>query len=118
MTLTLKGDVDLVADLAKIGTGLDRLDTAARRSAELLAQAASARAPKRTGKLARSIVGRAQGGKASVGTPVSYGLPVHFGVPSRGQRPQPFLADAIRSQSRDVVRVYETDVQDLIDQVT
>lgn len=115
MSLTVTGDEQLAAAMTRIGDGLGHLDVAAKAAAELLQLDARGRAPKRTGTLASSVVGRATGGTATVGTPVRYGLPVHFGVPSRGMRAQPFLADAVRAGSSDIAAAYTKNVQAIID---
>ena len=115
MNVTVKGDAELVAGLAADGDGLAHLDGAARAAAEILELDARGRAPKRTGTLAASIRGTTRGGTATVGTAVRYGLPVHFGVPSRNQRPQPFLLEAVRAQDTAVLAAYVKDTQALID---
>lgn len=113
--VTLTGGAELVVSLAAVADGLGHLDDAARAASEALVADARGRAPKATGALARSLRATVSNGAASVGTPVSYGLPVHFGVPSRNQRPQPFLAAAIRSQDAAMLTAYTRDVQALID---
>jgi hypothetical protein len=114
--IATRGGPQLVAGLEAIAAGLEHLDEAARVTAELLELDARGRAPKRSGALARSVKGTAHGMKATVGTPVSYGLPVHFGVPSRNQRAQPFLADAVRAQDTAVLAAWARDTQRLIDE--
>lgn len=114
--ITARGGPALAAGLSGVAAGLDHLDGAARATAELLELDARGRAPKRSGKLAGSIRGTARDGTATVGTPVPYGLPVHFGVPSRNQRGQPFLADAVRAQDSAILAVWARDAQRLIDE--
>lgn len=111
MSIKVRGDDELAAALSRIGDGLGHLDDAARAAGEVLAVDARGRAPKRTGTLAASI--RASG--PVVGTPIRYGAPVHNGVPSRNQRPQPFLTDAVRAQSTELGTIYAADIQRLID---
>lgn len=113
--VTLTGDAELKAGVAAVAAGLESLDHAPQQTADMIAARAKALAPKRTGTLARSIVGKAVGGKATVGTPLDYGLPVHFGVPAHGQRAQPFLYDAIRYVEGDMIDAWITDIQQLID---
>lgn len=109
--IRVRGDAELVAGLAAIGDGLDHLDDAQRAAAEIVLADARGRAPKRTGTLARS----GQVTRGVVGFGVRYGIPVHFGVPSRNQRPQPFLANAVKAQTTAVVGAYTKSVQALID---
>src|SRR4029450_10465263 len=111
--ITTRGGRELGAGVHAVAAGLDHLDGAARATAELLELDARGRAPKRTGALARSIKGTARDGKASVGTPSPYGLPGHFGVPSRGQRAQPFLLDAVKAQDSAILDAWARDTQRL-----
>lgn len=115
VSVRVRGDAELAAALTAIGGGLGHLEAGAARAAEILAADARGRAPKRTGTLAASIRGRAQGSAATVGTPVRYGRPVHSGVPSRNQRPQPFLAEAVKAQDSAILAAYAKDAQALID---
>lgn len=111
MTLRTTGDTALVASLGRVAGGLEQgLPDGCQSAAEVLVADARGRAPKLTGKLARS--GRAVAGV--VGFPVPYGIPVHFGVPSRHQRAQPFLADAIKSQDTAVLAAVKRDVDNLL----
>lgn len=116
MSLTIRGDAQLIAGLDGIAAGLKDPHDPLRSTGELLERDARGRAPKRTGALARSIRATTETGSASVGTPISYGLPVHFGVPSRGMRAQPFLAQAVDAQAAAIEAVWSRDVQTLIDQ--
>ena len=116
MPLSEKGADDLATALGKIGDGLDDLDDAADATVTLVVSRARRLAPVDTGALSRSISGRGTGSTATIGTSISYGLPVHFGVPSRGQRPRPFLHQAVEAEQAHIVDAYTTDVNRLIEQ--
>jgi hypothetical protein len=110
-TITATG---LAAGLAGIGAGLDDLADGADDAAQIVVARARRLSPVATGRLAHSIVGHGTGSSVAVGTPVRYGLPVHFGVPSRGQRPRPFLFQALDAETAAVVDAYTADVDRLI----
>lgn len=112
----VRGLPELLSGMAAVSAGLDDLREAPRVSAELVADYARAHAPKRTGRLARSIVGRSSAGRAEIGSPLDYGLPVHFGVPSRNIAPQPFLHRALVAQTDGVLTAWAKDVQALIEE--
>ena len=107
----------LQSTLGRAADGMDPPQAAQREAAQIVAQRARSRSPRRTGRLASSVTGRVQGSAVTVGTPVSYGLPVHQGVPSRGQRGQPFLADALHDTESAWLEAYRRDVQAQLDNV-
>lgn len=114
----VKGLPELLAGMDRVSAGLDELTEAPRVSAQLIADDARSHAPKLTGRLARSIIGRSDRGRLEVGSPLDYGLPVHFGVPARNQGAQPFLFRALATQSDAVLTAWAKDVQSLIDKET
>lgn len=114
--MELVGDEKLIAGMRAISSGLETLTDAPKRSAQLIADDARSFAPKLTGRLARSIVGRSDRGRLEVGTPIEYGLPVHFGVPSRNIGAKPFLHKALAMDSDAVLVLWAKDVQSLIDE--
>jgi hypothetical protein len=114
--LTEKGAVPLASALGGIADGLDDLAGGARAAVDLIVARARKLAPVDTGKLSGSMRGTGDGSTATVGSSVAYGLPVHFGVPSRGQRPRPFLHQAVDAEQTRIVDAYTTDVSRLIEQ--
>lgn len=115
MSVTVKGDAELRAALGVIADGLTQLPAAPQDTAALVAADARSHAPRRTGRLASSITGRAGRNTAEIGTPVAYGWPVHQGVPRRGQRAQPFLRNALVAQQARILDAWAADIQRLID---
>lgn len=116
MPLSETGSAELANGLTAIGTGLNHLDGAAADTVQIVVARARRSAPVDTGELSRSIQGRGSGSTATIGTRVDYGLPVHFGVPSRGQRPQPFLHQAVSAETARILDAYTRNVDRLIDQ--
>lgn len=114
--LSETGSTELAAGITGIGDGLSRLDGAATETVQIVVARARRSAPSDTGNLSRSIEGRGTGSTATIGTRVDYGLPVHFGVPSRGQRPQPFLHQAVTAEQNRILDAYTRNVDRLIDQ--
>lgn len=115
MSITIKGDDELIAAMGKIADGLTELSDGPTQAAQAVADRARALAPKLTGRLAKSIRGEAANGVAMVGTNISYGVPVHYGVPAHNQRPQPFLFQAVDAEAKDILDAWTKDVQALID---
>lgn len=115
MPLSETGSAELAAGLAAIGDGLDDLDGASAATVDIVVARARRSAPTDTGALGRSITGRGSGSTATIGTKLEYGLPVHFGVPSRNQRPQPFLHQAVQAEQNRIVDAYTTDINRLIE---
>jgi HK97 gp10 family phage protein len=79
-------------------------------AANLVVPTAREKAPKRTGRLARSIGARATQKSASIkagsAARVPYAGPIHFGWVRRHIKPQPFLYDALDQRMGEVHRVY------------
>lgn len=115
MPLSETGSTELANGLTAIGDGLNHLDGASADTVTIVVARARRLAPSDTGNLSRSITGSGSGSTATIGTSVSYGLPVHFGVPSRGQRPRPFLFQAVEAEQFRIVDAYTRDVSRLIE---
>lgn len=89
-------------------------------AASLVAAAASARAPRRTGRLAASIRGNRATSRATVrggGARVPYAGPVHWGWPSRRIEAQPFITDAAQATESMWLPLYERDLSRAVDKV-
>jgi hypothetical protein len=87
-------------DLRKAGESTEDLKEANAAVAALVAAASSARAPRRSGKLASSGRGNRAVGRATVvfgGAAVPYAGPIHWGWPAHGIEPQTFIPDAAQA---------------------
>lgn len=129
-TVTVEGMRSLRASLKAAGMGLEDLKAAHLRVAQLVADRAAARAPRRTGRLAASV--RAAGTQSSaivragkVATP--YAGPVHWGWPSRPDpalhwrggviHAQPFIYNAAGELEDQWLHIYLAELNRLIAQV-
>jgi len=83
-----------------------------------VASAARGRAPKRTGRLARSVTGRAGPGNSVeiVGTVVYAGV-IHNGWPRHGIRANPFIADVVNGRTDQIVNQYRTETDKILSHV-
>lgn len=90
-------------------------------AASTVANAAAARAPKRTGRLANSVRGNRAAGKAEVkagGAAVPYAGPVHWGWPAHHMTGDPFIADAAVDTESQWLPAYEHALADVVDRIT
>jgi len=94
---------------------MDDLKDGNRDAAQLVASRSRARAPHRTGRLAASIQGAREQGRAVVTTSVKYGSPVHWGVPSHNMRPTLFITNTAEATQGQWLPLYERDLQKTID---
>lgn len=122
-----KQEIDGLRELQR---ALNRLDQDTRlamkpthqAAAEIVATDASRRAPKRTGRLARSVKASAvkTGGRVRIGygggAPSLYAGPIHFGWPARRIRPQAFVYDALDPKRPEVLRLYQERMDELTKQ--
>jgi hypothetical protein len=70
-------------------------------SARMVAQRAAARAPKRSGTLARSVYAKGLGkGEAVVQSELVYAPVIHYGWAAHNIAPQPFLTEALADSTR------------------
>jgi hypothetical protein len=86
----------------------------------LVASAASARAPRRSGALAASVRGNRAAGRASVmagGARTPYAGPIHYGWPARGIEGNAFVVDAAQATEGTWLPKYVQDVQKAADKV-
>lgn len=92
--VTVQGDETLRRTLAAAADDLENLDQS--ENARLVQQRAQARAPKRSGRLARSVVAKDLGkGTAAVLSDLVYAPVIHYGWAGHGISPQPFLVSAL-----------------------
>lgn len=91
------------------------------KAAQIVADAAAQRAPRRTGRLRDSVraTARVTGGRVAFGggrgrMGIEYGGPIHFGWPRRNIKPQPFVYDVLDERRQKVLTVYEKEMTKLI----
>jgi hypothetical protein len=114
---TLIGDDVLRATLARASHDLAHLDGAAGKASRLITQRARDRAPKRSGRLASSIVAKVDAGDAAVGSDLIYAPVIHNGWAAHGITPNPFLVPVAADTQTVWVGYYRDDVQHAISQV-
>jgi nicotinamide mononucleotide (NMN) deamidase PncC len=114
----VEGASRLAATLAQAGRELGHLDAANARVGADVATAARGRAPRSTGRLARSVTGRAGPGNSVeiVGTVVYAGV-IHNGWPRHGIRANPFIADVVNSRTDQIVNQYRTETDKILSHV-
>lgn len=99
MQVTVQGDETLRRTLAAAADDLEHLDQSD--SARLVQSRAQARAPKRSGTLARSLVAKDLGkGHAVVVSDLIYAPVIHYGWAARNIAAQPFLVTALDDSTR------------------
>lgn len=118
--MTVEGAARLRQSLRKAGADAADLKTANARAASIVAQAAAASAPRRTGRLAATVRGNKAVGKAIVrggSARVPYAGPIHWGWPARHIAAQPFMSEAaVRTQPIWLPEFFK-DMQSICDQV-
>jgi hypothetical protein len=111
----------LARTMRKAGEDLADLKDANRAAGDIVASAAAAMAPRRTGRLASSIRPARAAGRASVmagRASVPYAPPIHWGWPARHIAAQPFLSNAAQQTESIWLPKYLADVQAALDKVT
>lgn len=110
----------LRAALRRAGLELADLKEANAAAAALVATAASARAPRRTGRLAASIRGNRAVSRATIlagGAAVPYAAPIHWGWPARHIEANPFISEAAQATESAWVPAYEAEILRVVDSV-
>jgi phage gpG-like protein len=90
---------------------------ASRKAATLVERQGRQNAPKRSGRLSRSIVGRPKTGGAEIGSSLVYAGVIHNGWPRHHITANPYLTRALDSTQDQVVSVYAQDAQRALDHV-
>ena len=126
--IKLEGLNETVKALKAIGLPLKEIKAAAKESAEMVANSARAIAPRRSGKLIRSIKGAAlvKGAVVRAGGPtVPYSNPIHWGWffdrkngHRRNIKPNPFFVRALGFKREDVFKAFEQQMKKLIQEQT
>jgi hypothetical protein len=118
--IEVTGAKELRKALKHMGADLADLTATNRAAAEQVAERARDHAPRRSGRLAKTIRARASKTKASViagSAAVPYAGPIHFGWHRRHIVPNPFLYDALDERRGEVVAAYSKRVGDLVERV-
>lgn len=116
--MRVRGADRVAATLSAAASKIEKLDAANRRVAASNARAAQARAPKRTGRLARSTVGVAgPGNVARVQATVIYAGVIHNGWARHGITPNPYIREAVEANLTEASAIYTTEVQRVLDTV-
>lgn len=116
--MEVEGGRELRAALKGIEGGIKDLKATHAKIAHAVSPVAQREAPHVSGALAASIRGTGTASAAIVragGSKVPYGGPIHWGWPARNIMPNPFLANAGKSTEPAWVKVYESDIQRLMD---
>lgn len=116
--VTIEGLPRLRRALREAGANLDDLKDANAAAGALVAGAAAARAPRRSGRLAASIRSSRAVGRASVlagGASVPYAGPIHWGWAAHGIEAQPFATAAATATESAWLPIYERDLQRVLD---
>lgn len=116
----LEGAARLRRTLRKAGRDLGDLKAAHGKAAQIAQQASAPLVPVRTGNLKATLrssgtsrEGIIRAGRASV----PYAGPIHWGWPARGIAPQPFISEGARASEPVWFRVFEADLDKILDQV-
>lgn len=119
--LKVEGAKQLRAALKAAGEDLTDLKDVNAEVAALVAQAAAARAPHRTGRLASTVRGNRAAGRATVQAgraAVPYAGPIHWGWPRRRIAAQPWVAQTAQDLEPRWVEIFTNGVQTLLDRIT
>jgi hypothetical protein len=108
VTVRIPGLARLRADLDRVAADVADTSVPDLEAAELVAIAASQRAPRRTGYLAQSVrPGARQPSGSEVVVAAVYGGVIEGGWPARNIRPQPYLNPAAQAAEATLPAIYE-----------
>lgn len=119
-TVKVDGARELRRALGRAGTDLRQLNDAHRAASTIVAQAAGAYVPRRSGVLAASI--RPQGTRARArvaagGAAVPYAGPIHWGWPARHIAPTLFITEAASNTEPIWTGRYEDEIAKIVGKV-
>lgn len=106
----LEGAANLARTLHAAAAGLDELGAAAGATGQLIRSRAAGRAPKRSGRLARSLVATVKGSDVEVGSGLVYAPVIHNGWAAHGISPQPFLIPVAQDSAPIYAGYYLRDI--------
>lgn len=117
--VVVHGQERLQATMIKAAADIGHMDGATRRVEAGLSQRGRALAPKRTGRLSRSVrpMSVQASNQASVGSTLIYAGVIHNGWPRHHISPNPFLKRALESSTGMITSEYSQDIQRALDQV-
>lgn len=120
MAIYVVGLRQLRRQLTEAADDFADLKDANRRSAEIVADEASRRAPVASGKLRSDIrisatkkTGIVRAGRKAI----PYAAPIHWGWPARGIRPNLFASKAAKATEPEWVAEYERRMNEIIDKI-
>ena len=106
-TIEVKGVAVFVETLAAAAVSLKDMHDAAEASGRLVAGLASTTAPRRTGRLAGSVLPEVEGATVDIGSDLIYAPPIHNGWVAHSIAPHPFLVTALDRLQSQVVGEYQ-----------
>lgn len=119
-SVRVEGARQLRRTLKRAGDDLGDLKDANKRAGDIVANAASRSAPRRSGALAGSLRASRAAASATVrggGARIPYANPIHWGWPARNIKAQPFLSDAATSTQPVWLPAYEADVKRIVNRI-
>ena len=111
------GDTRLRATLGAASAALAHMDAANQATSRLVQQRARGAAPKRTGRLAGSLVATATGDEARVASGLVYAGVQHYGWAAHGITAHPFLVPVAQATEQVWIRTYEAQVNQILGMV-
>lgn len=120
IAVRVDGARELRSALRKLKGDANDLKEANAAAAAIVANAAAARAPHRSGRLAATVRGNKAVGRAQVrggGASVPYAGPVHWGWPAHGIEGNPFIPDAAQDTEATWLPMYEAALARAVDDV-
>lgn len=121
--IRIEGGRELRRAFREVNDDMSDLKDLHKRLADDVAGTAKTKVPVRSGNLKRSVRGsgtktaarvRAGNNRKSGPTSVPYAGRTHFGWAKVGQRPQPFLYEALDDRRQDVINRYNAEVRSII----
>ena len=116
-TIRVEGAARLERTLDGAADELGRLDKPNASASSIVAAAARARAPRRTGRLALSVRAEPSEGAGRVVVGADYAGYVEYGVPSRSIPARPFLAEAVEATRPAWEEAYADGTRSAVSQV-
>ena len=116
----IQGAKQLRASLKRAGVDMEDMKDANAAVGALVAEAAAAQAPRRTGKLAASVRGNRAAGRAQVlagRATIPYAGPIHWGWAAHNIDPNPFMSVAAQDTEPIWVERYTDAISRIIDKV-
>lgn len=119
-TVQIIGLNRFVRTLNRAAGDISDMKDAHQKVGEIVASAARARAPRRSGDLAGSVRSARQARRARVmvgGARIPYAGPIHWGWPARGIAANPFVSEAAQDTESRWRDAYVRDVEAALDKV-